>query len=77
MWVRRRRTISLSKKRLKVNNSIPIRIIKKISHNKLTCMLISHGGGAPSGIPRASFKSFDKNPGFVSLSLTFFPNDSN
>jgi hypothetical protein len=36
-----------------------------------TCMFISHGGGAPSGIPRASLSSRDSMPGFISLSLTF------
>ena len=35
-----------------------------------TCMFISHGGGAPSGIPRASLSSRDRTPGFISLSLT-------
>lgn len=33
-------------------------------------MFISHGGGAPSGIPRASLSSRDSIPGFISLSLT-------
>lgn len=37
---------------------------------KLTCIVISHGGGAPSGMPRASFNSCDKEPGFISLSFT-------
>ena len=45
----------------------------KTSHNKFTCILISHGGGAPSAIPRASFKPCDNVPGFVSLSLTYYP----
>ena len=38
---------------------------------KLTCIFISHGGGAPSGMPRASFNSCDNVPGFISLSFTY------
>jgi hypothetical protein len=38
--------------------------------NDFTCILISHGGGDPSGIPRASFNSCDNMPGFISLNFT-------
>lgn len=43
--------------------------------SNITCILISHGGGAPSGMPRASFSSCDKMPGFISLNFTCIPNE--
>jgi len=41
--------------------------------NIITCIFISQGGGAPSGIPRASFNSWDNMPGFISLNFTCAP----
>ena len=78
MWIWWWRTISLKNKQSakgknKVEGSVKVKInCEKLAH--LTCMLISHGGGAPSGIPRASFSSCDNIPGFISLSFTCMTN---
>lgn len=80
MWVRWWRTVSLTEHQ-------PLKNIKKVKNKltdpevntkhkifgNLTCILISQGGGAPSGIPRASFSSCDSMPGFISLNFTYIP----
>jgi hypothetical protein len=61
-------TLSLRKSTLLPSDSDPLLTVSQ------TCMLISQGGGAPSGMPRASFSSCDNTPGFISRSFTCIQN---